>query len=144
MDVDIEIDTQQDVGNLQSEAFSEILELVKMSPVYQQQITLKQLILLSPIPHKRSVIDAIDQASQAQQQAQAQQQQIGAAHAAAQIDKTRSEAARNTAEGTARMLNALSEAHAVHADHAAAGFEAGVGQAGGEEAAAQTGPVLEP
>jgi hypothetical protein len=34
------------------------------------------------------------------------------------------------------MLNALSEAHAVHAEHAAAGFEAGVG-------AAQTGSAPE-
>jgi hypothetical protein len=138
MDVDIEIDTQQDVGNLQAEAFSEILDLVKMSPVYQQQISLKQLILLSPIPHKRSVIDAVDQASQAQQQAQAQQQQIGAAHAVAQIDKTKSETARNEAEGTARMLNALSEAHAVHAEHAAAGFEAGQNQAQSDQAQAMT------
>jgi hypothetical protein len=136
MDVDIEVDTQQDIGNLQSEAFSEIVDLVKMSPVYQQQITLKQLILLSPIPHKRSVIDAIDQASQAQQQQQAMQAQIGQAHAVAQIDKTRSEAQRNTAEGTARMLNALSEAHAVHAEHAAAGFEAGMSQAQSDQAQA--------
>jgi hypothetical protein len=134
MDVDIEIDTQQDTGNLQSEAFAEILDLVKMSPVYQQQITLKQLILLSPIQHKRSVIDAIDQASQAQSQAAAEQQRIGAAHAAAQIEKTRSETQKNTAEGTARMLNALAEAHAVHADHAAAAFEAGVAQARSESA----------
>jgi hypothetical protein len=138
MDVDIEIDTQQDIGNLQSEAFSEIIDLVKMSPVYQQQITLKQLILLSPIAHKRSVIDAIDQASQAQQQQQAMQAQIGQAHAAAQIEKTRSEAQRNTAEGTARMLNALSEAHAVHAEQAAAGFEAGLSQAQSDQAQAAT------
>jgi hypothetical protein len=138
MDVDIEIDTQQDVGNLQAEAFSEILDLVKMSPVYQQQVSLKDLILLSPIPHKRSVIDAIDQASQAQQRARAQAQQIGQAHAVAQIDKTRSETARNTAEGTAKMLDALSEAHAVHAEHAAAGFEAGQQQARNAQAQAMT------
>jgi hypothetical protein len=138
MDVDIEVDVQQDVGNLQQEAFGQILDLVKMSPVYQQQITLKQLILLSPIPHKRSVIDAIDQASQTQQAAQAQQQQIARAHAMAQIERTRTEAQRNTAEGTARMLNALSEAHAVHAEHAAAGFEAGLSQANSEQAQAAT------
>jgi hypothetical protein len=138
MDVDIEIDAARDVGNLQAEAFGQILELVKMSPVYQQQITLKQLILLSPIQHKRSVIDAIDEASQAQQQAAAAKDQLGMAHAQAQIDKTHSETQRNTAEGTAKMLNALSEAHAVHADHAAAGFTAGVSQAQSEQAQAQT------
>jgi hypothetical protein len=136
MDVDIEIDAQQDVGNLQAEAFSEILDLVKLSPVYQQQVSLKQLILLSPIQHKRSVIDTIDEASQAQQAAEAQKQQLGQAHAVAQIEKTKSETQRNTAEGTAKMLNALSEAHAVHAEHAAAGFEAGVGQANADQAQA--------
>jgi hypothetical protein len=138
MDVDIEVDTQQDLGNLQTEQFQQIVELVKISPVYQQQITLKQLIILSQIPHKRAVLDEIDQASQAQQAAQAQQQQIGQAHAVAQIDKTRSETQRNTAEGTAKMLNALSEAHAVHAEHAAAGFEAGASQANAEQAQAAT------
>jgi hypothetical protein len=129
MDVDIEIDTQQDVGNLQAEAFSEILDLVKLSPVYQQQMSLKDLILLSPIAHKRSVIDALDQAAQAQQQASAVKDQIGLAHATAQIELTKAKAQETGEAGTAKMLNALSEAHAVHADHAAAGFEAGVGVA---------------
>jgi hypothetical protein len=136
MDVDIEIDTQQDVGNLQSEAFSEILDLVKMSPVYQQQMSLKDLILLSPIQHKRAVIDAIDQAAQAQQQAAAVKDQLGMAHAKAQIDLTQAKAQESGAAGTAKMLNALSEAHAVHAEHAAAGFEAGQQQANSEQAQA--------
>jgi hypothetical protein len=133
MDVDIEIDTQQDVGNLQAEAFSEILDLVKMSPVYQQQMSLKDLILLSPIAHKRAVIDALDQAAQSQQQAAAVRDQIGMAHAAAQIELTKAKTEESGAAGTAKMLNALSEAHAAHAGQAAAGFEAGVGAARGEQ-----------
>jgi hypothetical protein len=132
MDVDIEIDTQQSAGNLQSEAFSELLDLVKMSPLYQQQVALKQLILLSPLAHKRSIIDAIDQAGREQQQAQAAGRQIGMAHAAAEVERTRSEAARNQAEGTAKMLNAVSQAHQVRAEHAASGFEAGARQAGAD------------
>ncbi len=138
MDVDIEVDTQQDVGNLQAEAFSELIDLVKLSPAYQQQVSLKELIQLSPIVHKQAVLDVIDQAAQAQQ-AQAQQEHaLAQANGQAQIGKLQSEAQRNQAEGTARMLNALSEAHAVHAEHNAAGFEAGVAQAQADKAQAMT------
>jgi hypothetical protein len=137
MDVDIEVDTQQDVGNLASEAFQQIVDLVKLSPVYQQQVTLKELIQLSPIQHKRSILDVIDQASQQQQAENSAATQLKMAHAAAQIDKTKSETVRNQADGTAKMVNALSEAHAVHADRQAAGFTAGVSQANSEQAQAQ-------
>jgi hypothetical protein len=129
MDVDIEIEAQSDVANIASEQFSELLQLIRMSPAYQQQAPLSMLIQLSSIPHKRSILDQLKQAATVQQAQSARQQAIGQAHMAAQIDKTRSEAQRNSAQGTASMLNALSEAHAVHAEHAAAGFEAGVGQA---------------
>jgi hypothetical protein len=138
MDVDIEVDVQQDVGSLQAEAFSEIINLVKLSPVYQQQVNLATLIQLSPIQHKRQVLDQIKEASAGQQADQAQQKQIAAQHALAQIAKTQSEAQHNTAAGTATMLNALSEAHAVHNDHAAAGFQAGIAQARHDQAQAVT------
>lgn len=138
MDVDIEVDTQQAVGDLASEAFQQIVDLVKLSPGYQQQITLKELIQLSPIQHKRAILDMIDQRVQQQQQQAAEQHQVQLQDASAKIDKTRSEANRNQAEGTAKMLNALSEAHAVHAEHAVGGFEAGVAQANTEKAQAQT------
>jgi hypothetical protein len=138
MDVDIEVDTQQDTGNIASEQFSEILQLVRMSPAYQQQAPLSMLIQLSTIPHKRAILDQIKQAAAQQQQASAQQQALALQHAQAQIAKTQSEAQQNTAQGTASMLNALSEAHAVHADHAAAGFEAGQAQANADQAQAVT------
>ena len=134
MDVDIEIESQTDVANIAGEQFSELLQLVRMSPAYQQQAPLSMLIQLSTIPHKRAILDQIKQAADQQQAERAQQQEIGQAHAQAQIAKTQSEAQRNTAQGTATMLNAISEAHAVHADHAAAGFEAGLGQAQHEQA----------
>jgi hypothetical protein len=138
MDVDIEVETQQDTGNIASEQFSDILNLVKLSPVYQQQAPLSMLIQLSTIPHKRAVLDQIKQAAAEQQAKTARQQAMAAQHAQAQIAKTQSEAQRNAAQGTASMLNALSEAHAVHAEHAAAGFEAGLSQANSDQAQAQT------
>ncbi len=138
MDVDIEVETQQDTGNIASEQFSDILNLVKLSPVYQQQAPLSMLIQLSAIPHKRQILDQIKQAAAEQQQKTAEQQAIAAQHAQAQIAKTQSEAQRNAAQGTASMLNALSEAHAVHAQHAAAGFEAGLDQANSDQAQAAT------
>jgi hypothetical protein len=138
MDVDIEVETQQDTGNIASEQFSDILNLVKLSPVYQQQAPLSLLIQLSTIPHKRQVLDQIKQAAAEQQQKTAQQQAMALQHGQAQIAKTQSEAQRNAAQGTASMLNALSEAHAVHAEHAAAGFEAGLSQANADQAQAQT------
>jgi hypothetical protein len=139
MDVDIEVDTQQDVGNLMAEAFQQIVDLVKLSPGYQQQITLKELIQLSPIQHKRAILDMIDQRAQQQAAQGAQVQQLQAAHAQAQVDKTRSETSRNEADGTAHMLNALSEAHAVHNDAAAAGLEAQLKLANAQQAQAATG-----
>lgn len=138
MDVDIEVETQQDTGNIASEQFSEIIQLVKMSPAYQQQAPLSLLIQLSTIPHKRNILDQIKQAAAQQQQAGAQQHDLALQHAQAQVAKTQSEAQQNTARGTASMLNALSEAHAVHADQAAAGVEAGLAQANAEQAQAAT------
>jgi hypothetical protein len=99
------------------------------NPAWQQQIPLTAMIELSSIPHKRSVLDAIKQAQQQAQQASAQAQQLQAQHAQAKIDETRASALQKTAQGQASMINALTEAHAMHADHAAAGFEAGIGQA---------------
>jgi hypothetical protein len=138
MDVDIEIDTQQDIGNIASEQFSEIIQLLKMSPAYQQQAPLSMLIQLSTIPHKRAILDQIKQAAAQQQQAGAQQQALALQHAQVQIAKTQSEAQQNTAQGTATMLNALSEAHAVHADQVAAAIEAGQSQANADQAQATT------
>ncbi|MGH7746288.1 MAG: hypothetical protein ACREQ5_16240, partial [Candidatus Dormibacteria bacterium] len=126
MDVDIEIDSQPDTATVQQEAFNEILRLVSMSPLYQQQISLKQLIQLSPIPHKRAILDAIDQASQAQQQQQAQGQATAQQMAQARIAETQAKAGLHQASGFAKTVNALSEAHIAHADHLASGVESGI------------------
>lgn len=109
MDVDIEIDATPDTATVQQEAFNEILRLVAMSPAYQQQVSLKQLIQLSPMPHKRSVLDALDQAAQAQTRAGAQQQQI----AAAKVGEIEAKAAE--AEARAGLHHATAFAHVVGA-----------------------------
>ena len=126
MDVDIEIDTQTDTGSIQQEAFTELMQLVSASPIYQQQITLKQLLQLSPIPHKRAIIDALDQAAQQQAQQAAQSQQSAAAMAEAKINETQAKAQLHGASGFAHALNALTEAHVMHNDHAAGALEAGL------------------
>ena len=136
MDVDIEIDTQPDTGTLQLEAFNEILKLVAMSPVYQQQIPLKTLIQLSPIQHKRSVLDIIDENAQQQQQQGAQVAALKTGEAQANIAEKTARAGLHHASAFAHTLNALSEAHAVHADHAVAGLEAGLAHEQGQQAQA--------
>ncbi len=136
MDVDIEIDTQADVGNLQQEAFTEIMQLVSASPIYQQQIPLSMLIQLSPIPHKRSVLDVVKQAADQQSQQAAQHAQIAQAAETAKIGETQARTQLHGATGFAKTLNALSEAHAVHNEHAAAGLEKGIDAAQQEQAQA--------
>ncbi len=138
MDVDIEIDSQPDTATVQQEAFTELIHLVGMSPVYQQQISLKQLIQLSPIPHKRSLLDAIDQASQQQEQVQQQATALKIGEAQAKIGL-------HHASAFAKTADALGFMHQVHADHAVAGLEAGLAHEQGTQtqAAAQSQAQVE-
>jgi hypothetical protein len=136
MDVDIEVDTEQDIGNIAAEQFSQIIDLVKLSPIYQQQAPLPLLIQLSTMPHKRSLLDQIKQAADQQAQKQAQAEQLAQAHAQADLEVKASVAQKNAQMGTASVMNALSESHAVHADHATSSFQAGLAQAQHEQAQA--------
>lgn len=133
MDIDIEIDAQPDVGTIQQEAFNELMRLVGMSGIYQQQISLRQLIQLSPIPHKRAVLDSLAQAEAAQAKARAAQEAAGQQMAAAKIQEVNARAALHHASGFAHALNAVSEAHAVRGDVAIAGLERGL-ESGAPEA----------
>jgi hypothetical protein len=126
MDVDIEIDATPDLGTIAQEQFNEIVRLVGASPIYQQQVSITQLIALSTLPHKRSLIDQIQKAEEAGEARAAQAQQLQAAHLTARTHEAGASAIDHVASGQARVMNALTEAHALHADHAAAGFEAGV------------------
>jgi hypothetical protein len=126
MDVDIEIDTTPDTGTVAQEAFNEILRLVGASPLYQQQISLKQLVQLSPISHKRGIIDALDEADQAARQAAAAQQRIAAAGAQAKVAETAAKAGMHHATAFAKVADALTAAHAAHAEPAVSGLQAGI------------------
>jgi hypothetical protein len=129
MDVDIEIDTQPDTGTLAQEQFSELMRMIGANPAWQAQAPLAVMIQLSSIPHKQSVLDQLNAAQQAGEQSQAQAQGLQAQHLQAKTHEAQASALEKTARGQAVMINALTEAHAMHADHAAAGFEAGVGAA---------------
>jgi len=126
MDVDIEIDTQPDTGTIQQEAFNELMHLVGSSPAYQQQIPLSTLIQLSPIPHKRSVLDSIKAAADQQAQDKARQQALAQAHARAQLDNVQADTQQKQAAGFAKATDALTYAHSAHADSVARGMEAGI------------------
>ena len=133
MDIDIEIDTQPDTGTIQQEAFNELMQLVGASPLYQQQVPLSTLIQLSPIPHKRSVLDVIKQASDQQQQTAAQAQQIAQATATAKLQEIEAKTAElqakpalHAATGFAKASDALTYAHQAHSDSAVAGLEKGL------------------
>lgn len=125
MDVDIEIDTQADMGTIQQEQFTELMRLVASNPAWAAQLPLNMAIQLSTIPHKRSVLDQIKQAAQEAQQAQAQQQQIAQAHAAAAIAETQAKAGLHHATGEAKIIDAVTYAHQVHAEPAIKGFQDG-------------------
>ncbi len=137
MDVDIEVDAQPDVGTIQQEAFNELMHLVGTSPIYQQQVPLTTLIQLSPIPHKRSVLDVIKQGEQAQQEAAARQQETAQQAEAAKIAETQARTGLHQATGFAKTLDSLTYAHATHADHVAAGLEKGIDTASQAQAQAQ-------
>lgn len=102
MDVDITLDTTPSVANLQEEQFKDLVQLMSANPAYAAQVPFKTVIKLSAIPHKREILDEIDQASQAnaQQQQQAQQQQIQLAvqTAMAKIEETRANTAKTAAQ----------------------------------------------
>lgn len=126
MDVDIEIETQTDIANIAQEQFSELLDLVRMSPAYQQQAPLSMLIQLSQIPHKRAILDQLKQASDQQAQGQARMQALEEAERQARIAKTQAEAGSTGVEGFAKALDSLTYAHDSHADRMVAGLEAGM------------------
>lgn len=116
MDVDITLDTTPSVANLQEEQFKDLVQLMSANPAYAAQVPFKTVIKLSAIPHKRQILDEIEQASQAnaQQQQQTQQQQIelAVAEAMAKIENTRA----NTAKTVAQTEQIGVETQATHAE----------------------------
>ncbi len=141
MDIDIEIDSQPDVGSIQQEQFEQIVELVKLSPVYQQQIGMKQLIQLSTIPHKRAILDQLEAAAQQQAAAARQQGQLATALTTAKIEETQARTAElaakpalHAATGFAKASDALTYAHQAHSETAVAGLEKGLDAGAADQA----------
>ena len=129
MDVDVEVDVQADTGTIQQEAFIELLQLVGSSPIYQEQAPLTTLIQLSPIPHKRAVLDAIKKAGESHAISARQHEAVAQAAEAAKIGEMAARAQLHGATGFAKTLDSLTYAHQAHAEIAARGLEAGVATA---------------
>lgn len=94
MDVDILVDAVPNTANLQQEVFSEVMELAKLNP---QGFPPKVVFQLAPIPNKRKVLDAIEQAQQEQAAANAQTMELQVRKIMADIGKTESETEKNKA-----------------------------------------------
>ncbi len=130
IDVDIEVDSQAETGTVQQEAFNELMRLVGSSAAYQQQAPLATLIQLSPIPHKRGLLDTLNQAAQAQSARADQEAQMGQAMAQAKLAELQARTAEiqakaplHGATGFAKTLDALTYAKSVRADRTR--FESG-------------------
>jgi hypothetical protein len=100
MDIDIIIDTTPDTATLQQEQYQDLLQLVSASPIYQQQVPLAELIKLSSMPHKKDVLDSMQQGQQAGQQQQQQAQQFAQEEHQAGLAKTASEIELNKAKAS--------------------------------------------
>jgi hypothetical protein len=133
MDVDIEIDSTPDVGSIAAEQFSDLMRMLSQNPYWQQQVPFTVALGLSTIPHKRGLIDQIKAAQDEAAQQKAAADALQAQHVVAKTHEAVAGALKNVATGKAAEMNALTYAHEVHADHVAAGFEAGVDQAHGEQ-----------
>lgn len=109
LDVDIVLDSQPDTANIQQEQFADLVQLAG-NPAYAQQVPFEVLLELSAVPHKRSLIEKIkghrDQQAQQQMQMAQQQAQIAQAGAVAEIEKTQSETALNSAKAQTELFNA--------------------------------------
>lgn len=111
MDVDISLDSQPDVASLQQEQYQDLVQLVGTNPAYAQAVPFEALLRLSTIPHKREVLDLIEQARQQDQAQGAQQAQQAQQLQAAEIG---SKIAKNTADAkyaTARAETLIVGAH---------------------------------
>jgi len=119
MDVDIEVDTQQDVGTLAQEQFSDLMQMLSANPAWAQTVPLEVMIKLSSIPHKQSLLDQIKQAREEAQAAQAPQAQMQAALAASQIEERKARANQLNAAAGAQGAKAVRDLHSAHAALAA-------------------------
>lgn len=144
MDVDIEVDTQQDVGTLAQEQFSDLMQLLGSNPAWAQGVPLEVMIKLSSIPHKQSVLDQIKQARQdAQQQGAAMQQgqqQMAAALAASQIEERKARSTQLGAAASALTAKAALDYHNAHVAPVLDALHAGIADGQTPPPGVQQGP----
>lgn len=153
MDVDITLDTTPSVANLQEEQFKDLVQLMSANPAYAAQVPFKTVIKLSAIPHKRQILDEIEQASQAnaqqQQQTQQQQIQIAVETAMAKIEETRASTAKMVAQTEqigvdTQVAHAEGVLNAFQAGHALETQLAGSDEDSAHPAAGDTGDTAAP
>lgn len=114
MDLDIEIDTSPETANIMAEMFHDIIALLQASPVYAEQIPFDLVLELSPMPHKRQVMERIKAHLAEQQQGAAQQQQqdamIKKMQSDAEIGNIESRTLKNEAQAHQIAINAHGDA----------------------------------
>lgn len=107
MDVDIIVDTQPETANIMQEMVQDLIKLVAASPTYAEQVPFEIFIELSPLPHKRMVLDKLKAFKQEREASQAKQQQTQMAAAMAklqaEIDEIHSIVFKNFATGEAAL-----------------------------------------
>jgi Glucosamine-6-phosphate isomerases/6-phosphogluconolactonase len=102
MDVDIQIDEVADAPTLQIEQFEQLVKLAPMTPPQYLPTMFELMIEASSLRNKDKLREIMEQAKKQDPQ-QDPMQQLQMAGAAAQVEKTKSEVAKNyaTAEATA-------------------------------------------
>ena len=117
MDVDIIVDSVPNTANLQQEVFSEIMELARVNP---QAFPPKVLLQFAPIPDRRKVIEAIEQAQQEMAAGQADAIRMQAQKDITDIEKTKSEIALNNSTAGLNEVKTVTAAMEGHVTATAA------------------------
>lgn len=126
MDVDINIETVQDTGTLAQEQFQDLLQIVGANPTWASQVPVDVMIRLSSIPHKREVLDMMQEHREAAQQSENGKDQMAAALAKSQIELREAQAALAQAKAGQATANAITDHQVAHADAAHDGLTTGL------------------
>lgn len=111
MDVDIIVDAVPNTANLQQEIFQDITDLARANP---QMWPPKVILQFAPIPNRRKVLDALEQAQQEMAQANAAAMQVQMAEKQAEIENTKSDTAKNMADAQKTEVEAVAGAMDAH------------------------------
>lgn len=123
MNVDIVIDTVPDTPNLDQEVWQELTHLVGSNPTYANQLSLTDIIKLSPLAKKRELLQSLEQNQQAAQQAQQAKQQLEQQAAQADVADTQASAAHKGALATQVQVETQTDAMKAHAGIADMGHD---------------------